>query len=206
MRNSRNLLVGSLNVLTLCAALAASARAEDRMMHTPPGARPGELAIFSAANFNGRSHYVTGERANIVLPFIPRSVMTAPGERWRVCSQINFRGPCVTASGEYGTMARLGVWSLRSAQPAGASGGGGVGLGDPGPSLRGMASEFFPAPRDRGRRALACPGGVASANCAAESADRWCRARGYTGSGHELLETVGRDVVLADVLCQRRAG
>ena len=68
-------------------------------------------------------------------------------------------------------------------------------------SLRGMAAEFYPAPAQRGGRVLACPTGSATANCAAVSADRFCRSVGWNGARSQSLQSEGRRVYLADVLC-----
>ena len=50
---------------------------------------------------------------------------------------------------------------------------------------------------------LACARGAATANCAAQTADNWCRSIGWNGSAREHMETVGGRVYLADVLCVR---
>ena len=50
---------------------------------------------------------------------------------------------------------------------------------------------------------LACARGSAAANCAAQTADNWCRSIGWNGSAREHMETVGGRVYLADVLCVR---
>ncbi|MGK6354698.1 hypothetical protein ACMGDH_05660 [Sphingomonas sp. DT-207] len=66
-----------------------------------------------------------------------------------------------------------------------------------------MAAEFFTAPAQGGQRIRACNRGSASANCAAATADAFCRARGWNGSAREAMQTIGRQVYLADVLCTR---
>src|SRR5690606_18117457 len=94
----------------LISGTAAWAQPADRMARPPVSARPGELVLFSGLNYSGRSFYVTGARTNIDAPFTPRSLMTAAGEQWRLCGSYNFRPPCVTASGGYPAIIRLGVW------------------------------------------------------------------------------------------------
>jgi len=67
-----------------------------------------------------------------------------------------------------------------------------------------MAAEFFPAPGGRdGRRLLSCENGGATANCAAATADRFCKSIGWSGSASQRQETVNGRVYLADVLCTR---
>ena len=131
--------------------------------------------------------------------------MLAPGDIWQVCANTNFRNPCAQVDGSRPERGVLTFVDVRSAQLTV------EGLGDSfsasgfaGPSLRGMASEFFRAPESGGQRVLACRTGPASANCAADTASRFCRARGYAGgAAFQRMETVrGRDY-LADVLCSR---
>jgi hypothetical protein len=64
-----------------------------------------------------------------------------------------------------------------------------------------MSAEFFRAPSSNGQRVISCPQG--SAACAADSADRYCRERGWTASSYERQETVAGRNYLADVLCTR---
>ena len=87
----------------------------------------------------------------------------------------------------------------------GGGGGGGddFGSGFAGPTLRGMASEFFRAPESRGQRVVACRFGPATANCAADTAGRFCQARGYADSAFQRMETIRGQTFLADVLCSR---
>jgi hypothetical protein len=67
-----------------------------------------------------------------------------------------------------------------------------------------MGAEFFPAPRNRnGSRVLSCRNGGSTANCAARTADEFCRSAGWNGSAHETQQTEARRVYLADVLCVR---
>jgi len=66
-----------------------------------------------------------------------------------------------------------------------------------------MASEFFRAPESRGERILACRFGPETAACAADTANQFCRARGYVGAAFSRMETVRNRTFLADVLCSR---
>src|SRR3546814_16723553 len=89
--------------------------------------------------------------------------------------------------------------TIQSMRPVGGSG------GDPHPpandqSVRGNFAEFHTQPTTRGVRVLACTGS-ATANCAARSADNWCRPIGWNGSAREHLETRQGRVYLPDVHC-----
>jgi hypothetical protein len=170
------------------------------------GARPGQLVFFSDANFRGRSFNVTGARNSLTIPFRPRSFQVALGESWQLCANTNFRSPCSQIDRSRPDRGPLTLVNIRSARPVGGGGGGGdfSGSGFAGQSLRGMASEFFRAPEDRGSRVPACRGGPPTANCAADTAGRFCRARGYAGgSAFQRIETVRGQDFLADVLCSR---
>jgi hypothetical protein len=189
----------------LLAPLLISAQSTDRMYRPPETARPGELAFFSGAGFQGRSYYVTGPRAKLSIPFLARSYRVAPGDRWQLCARADYRQPCVTVSASDADRGMMTGFQVRSARPVG---GGGddddFGSGYGGPSMQGMASEFFRAPESRGRRVIACRRGSVTAACIADTADRFCRARGYAGgSAYQRAETVGRETYLADVLCSR---
>jgi hypothetical protein len=72
-----------------------------------------------------------------------------------------------------------------------------------GTSLRGISGEYFPAPGRNGYRILSCPNGGSTANCAAQTANNYCKSLGYGGSASQTQETVNRRVYLADVLCTR---
>lgn len=66
--------------------------------------------------------------------------------------------------------------------------------------MQGMASRYYPAPAVNGRRIRVAP---SSADRAKDRADRFCKRAGYTHSRFQLLQTVGGQVFLADVLCTR---
>jgi hypothetical protein len=70
------------------------------------------------------------------------------------------------------------------------------------PSLRGIDAEFRPTPWLNGRRVLAYERGMSTA-CVVQSADRYCRAIGWTHSAHHLTRTEGGRPVLVDVFCVR---
>ncbi|WP_448660346.1 beta/gamma crystallin-related protein [Sphingomonas sp. CJ99] len=163
-----------------------------------------EATIYRDLNYRGPAMAVQEAQPNLRLAWPVTSIQVTRG-RWQLCAEPNFRGNCITVDRSEANIAgRLGPRSqLGSIRPIRAGGGGGGDTGNPGPSLRGMAAEFFPAPRRFGERIPACPRGNATAQCAAETADAFCRQRGWTGSARQALETVSRRVMLADVLCTR---
>ena len=65
-----------------------------------------------------------------------------------------------------------------------------------GGSLRGMSAEFFTQPSDARGRIVSCASGAAA--CAADSADRFCRSRGWTAASYHCQETVAGRNFLAD--------
>ncbi|MGC6401583.1 beta/gamma crystallin-related protein [Sphingomonas sp. FW199] len=165
-----------------------------------------EATIYRDLGYRGPAVAVQEAQPNLRLSWPVTSIRVTRG-RWQLCAEPNYRGMCITVDrSEPNIAGRLGPRSaLQSMRPMGGGGGGGGGgdTGNPGPSLRGMASEFFPAPRRFGERIPACARGSATAQCAATTADAFCRQRGWTGSAREALETVSRRVMLADVLCTR---
>lgn len=180
--------------------LAAPSAAQVETMH-----RPGttEATIYRDTGFRGPAMAVSRAEANLRLAW-PVTSIRVKGGTWQLCNGANFRGTCITVTRDDANITgRLGRGSvLQSIRPIGGPGGGGGGaIG--GKSLRGMAAEFHPAPTRGGQRVAACRQGSASANCAAQSADAFCKAAGWTGSARQSMETVGRVVYLADVLCTR---
>lgn len=177
---------------------------------TAATAQSGTATIYRDRNFSGPAVAVSQTSPNMRLNFQVQSVRINGGA-WELCQQANFRGDCLVVGQTTSDLRRTYNWAgpLQSMRPVnGGSGGGGSGGGSSQQSLRGMASEFFPAPRN-GRnpgaaRVLACPGSNnASPVCASQNADRFCRTMGWNGSARELMETVNRRAYLADVLCVR---
>jgi hypothetical protein len=194
----------ALTIILLGCGSAASAQTQGITTLPETLSRPGELVFFSDTNFRGRTFSVTGSRSNLTLPFTARSYRVAPGDAWQVCANANFRIPCVQIDQSRPDRRLLTVVNIRSVRPARGGGDNFSGSGPAGPSLRGMASEFFRAPEDRGSRVLACRSGPPTASCAADTAARFCRARGYAGgSAFSRIETVRNQDFLADVLCSR---
>lgn len=181
------------------AALAQAAIGQDERIFRPPAAP--EAIIYRDAGFNGPAVNVTQAQPNLGLAWRVNSIRVRSG-RWELCERTNFRGTCRSYNADTPMLGNLlrGI-TVQSIRPSGGSGGGET----PGnnPSLRGMAAEFYPAPALQGRRVLACTRGSATANCAAQSADRFCQQFGWTGSARQAMETVSGRVYLADVLCSR---
>ena len=119
---------------------------------------------------------------------------------WELCTQRNYQGRCTTVAATEPDLRRAGFsGELRSMRPTGGP------SGPPSssdPSLRGMAAEFRPTPMLNGRRVVACERG-SSAACAADSANRYCRAIGWTRSAHQLVRSEGGRPFLVNVLCVR---
>ena len=176
----------------------------------PPIGSSREATIYRDANFQGPAVTLTQADPNMRLAWPVNSIKVVRGA-WQLCSQPNYRGDCVTLTQSRPLISGLGRGNvLRSIRPLGSDpnpgpgpGPGGPGIGNPGPSLRGMAAEFFPRPADNRGRVPACDRGSATASCAARTADQFCRVRGWTGSAREAMETENRRAYLADVLCTR---
>ena len=175
-------------------------------------AQSGNATIYRDRNFSGPAVAVDKANPNMRLNFQVLSIRVERGP-WEICSQPNFRGNCQIIRQSSADLRRSHNWAgaLQSMRPAdtgwGGGGSGGGGSGGVQQSLKGMASEFFPAPRANGRpgaaRVLACSSGTPTAACAAKSADAFCRTAGWGGSARELMETENRRIYLADVLCVR---
>lgn len=176
-------------------------------------AQGGATTIYRDTDFRGPAVAVERDNPNLALRFQLFSIRVAGGERWDLCPQPGFRGRCLTVDRTVPDLRRAYGWpgrlpSMRRVGDDGWASGGDGGTGGTSPSLRGMASHDFPKPRTgrggtEGQRVLACPQGSATATCARGNADIFCRTRGWTRSAHQLMETQGRQVYLADVLCVR---
>jgi len=189
-------------------ALPGAARGQEERR---PDLGPMEATIYRDANYQGPAVAMSRADPDLRLAWPVLSIRVTRGA-WQLCSEPNYRGQCVTLTQSRpllsGSFGRGNV--LRSIRPLGTDpypgpgGPGGPGQGgNVGPSLRGMAAEFFPRPADRQGRLLACQRGSATASCAARTADDFCRREGWTGAARQALETENRRVYLADVLCTR---
>jgi hypothetical protein len=165
-----------------------------------PGAsaqRSGEITLFSGIGFTGRAFTLTGPRETLNLGWTVRSVRAGGGPSWDLCTGSRFRAPCNRLTRSV-TNVR---WTVASARPTVATPGPAPIPPGGGQSLRGMSAEFFVAPSDGRNRVEACRQGTAA--CAAESADRFCRSRGWTRATYQRQETVGGRNYITDVLCTR---
>ncbi len=174
-------------------------------MTAPAAAQRSEATIYRDANFSGPAMFIDRANPNLGLAWPVRSIRV-PAGNWELCPQTNFRGTCMIIGQNTADLRRAYGWAgpLQSMRPLNQGGGGGNGGGGGGTypgSLRGMASEFFPAPRSGNSRVLACRNNNATANCAADTADRFCRSVGWRGALHQTMQSERNRVYLADVLC-----
>lgn len=182
-------------------AVAATAAAQTDKM-APMG--QGEATIYRDVGFQGPAVFVGEAKSDLQLNWPVRSIRVRSGT-WELCARTRFRSPCARVSADEADLRRVSrlLYAVQSMRP--------VGYAPPvqpeppvGASLRGMSSEFFPAPGDRnGRRVLSCSSGSATANCAARTADNYCKGLGWGGSASQTQETIYSRVYLADVLCTR---
>jgi hypothetical protein len=183
-------------VLALAGVTAVAAQ-EDKMWR--PDAPP-EAIIYRDSGYQGPAVNVSQPQPNLGLAWRVNAIRVRAG-RWQLCERTNYRGDCRTVDYDrpvLGTPMR-GIM-VQSMRPIG---GGGSGGNEPGrnPSLRGMASEFYPAPARGGYRVLACPTGSATASCAQRNANNFCGAMGWRRSARQTMETVRQRTYLADVVC-----
>ena len=183
------------------AGLFASSSAqppEDKML------RPPEATIYRDAAYKGPAVFIGEEKSNLGLAWPVNSIRVASG-RWELCERTRFRGQCRTVDRDTPMMGNIlrGI-TVQSIRPVG-SGGGGWNPNPPanGQVARGNFAEFHTQPSQGNYRVLACTRGSATANCAAQTADTWCRSIGWNGSAREHMETVAGRIYLADVLCVR---
>ncbi len=170
----------------------------------------GEATIYRDGGYRGPAVFVDEAKPNLDLPWPVNSIRIASG-RWELCEQTRFRGDCRTVTRDtplLGNLLRgLTVQSMRPVRSEADSGSGsGFGVEANDQVLRGRFAEFHTQPAARGFRIPACPQGQATARCAATTADNYCRSMNWTEASSEHLETVGRGVFLADVLCVRAVG
>ena len=183
----RRLIAGAV----LCSGmLPAQALAQDQ--------ERGTAVLYSKGNFQGARRTITGPTTNSP-PFTAKSVQLPAGEDWEFCNGNTYSG-CRRVSGSDPAI----VLSVRSARPVGSAVVARPGtLLPPGTittqSIRGVASEYFVAPERDGQRISVKDDGEAK-----KAADALCRAAGWRGSRHEVVETVNGGTFLADVLCVQK--
>jgi hypothetical protein len=170
------------------------------LMATATVAQADRATIYRDPGFRGPAVAVERANPNMRLGFEVYSIRIMGGP-WELCPEPNYRGRCLTVGQSTSDLRRTFGWQgpLQSIRPAGGGGGGPVG----GQSLRGMASEYYPAPRQSGQRVEACRRGTATSSCAAATADRFCRDAGWNGASHQMMQSANGRTYLADVLCVR---
>lgn len=152
----------------------------------------GELTLFNRGHFGGARRTVIGP-TQYIPEFVARSIQIPAGTQWELCSGNKFSG-----CRQFNKSTPAMVMTVRSARPVAAVLPAAAATLAPGQSLRGVASEYFVAP-DQGGRRVAVEQGTAEAG--SQRAHEFCRSRGWRSSAHERLQTVEGGVYLADVLC-----
>lgn len=176
--------------------VTAVAAQEDRMWRPE---QPPEAIIYRDAGYQGSAVNVSEPQPNLGLAWNVKSIRVRSGE-WQLCERANYRGECKTVDRDNPLFGRpLRGMTVQSMRPLGSN----AGPGEPGnnPTLRGMASQFYPAPARGGYRVQACPTGSATAACAERNAQSFCTAMGWRLSARQMMETVRGRAYLADVLC-----
>ncbi|AMU92000.1 beta/gamma crystallin-related protein [Sphingopyxis macrogoltabida] len=166
--------------------------------------RPPEATIYRDAAYRGPAVFIGEAKSNLGLAWPVNSIRVASG-RWELCEKTRYRGTCRTVERDTPMLGNvLRGLTIQSIRPVG-SGGGGWNPNPPANDqvVRGNFAEFHTQPGTGGYRVLACANGSSTANCAARTADTWCRSVGWNGSAREHMETVANRVYLADVLCVR---
>lgn len=133
MRVFRFGILSSLAVVAFVAALSTEIMGQDeRMMGGGPG-----ITVFEDRNFRGDAATYQTNVSNLPSRFNNRisSIRVGPGEQWQVCDQSNYRGQCVTISGEESDL-RRNDWDNRISSLRRLSGGGGGGWGGGGNTVR----------------------------------------------------------------------
>lgn len=169
-------------------------QADERFRPPTQGQDGLEAIVHRDTFFSGPFQSVTTSRTNLNLSWEVRSIRVRSGE-WQICTGTNFTGRCTTIDRDTPTLSP----QFRSIQSMRPTGGWGTGLGQ---SLRGAASEFFPAPRRNGQR-IECQGGGSNSSCARQAANQFCRSVGWLVARTQAIETEGGRSFVADVLCAR---
>ncbi len=164
--------------------------------------RPAEATLYRDAAYRGPAVAVGEAKPNLGLAWPVNSVRVASG-RWELCEKTRYRGACRTIERDTPMLNNvLRGLTIQSIRPLGSDGGGWQQPAND-QVARGNFAEFHTQPARSNSRLLACEVGAATANCAARTADTYCRSIGWNGSAREHMETVSGRVYLADVLCVR---
>lgn len=171
----------------VAASLSAQAAAQDQ------GA-----TLYSKGHFTGSSMTIAGPTTKMT-PFQVKSLRIPSGTVWELCSGNTFTG-CERFSESKAAIART-VRSVRPVAPPIAESVAVPGQGPvagSGPSLRGLASEFFVVPAQERARIEVSDKVAGSASTAATA---FCRTHGWRMSVYERVQTISGRTFLADVLC-----
>lgn len=184
-----------------CLVLAGTTAVGSAQPMTKPAPGQAEATIYRDANFSGPAVAIQAEEPDLGLAWRVRSIRVPSGS-WQLCTERNYRGTCVTVDRDRNRLGPFGAGLIvQSARYTGGGWNGGGSPGNGGESLRGMASQFYSLPMLYGREVPACTRGSATANCAKQTADRFCADMGWRLSVHVRMETRSGQVVLRDVLC-----
>lgn len=175
--------------VVLAALLPAASQAQD--------ASSTELVLYPKGNYKGAGYSVAGASQSMRV-FTVRSVKIPDGMSWELCSGNTFTGCTEFQKSDPGMV--MTVRSVRPVAPRITTVGAQVGavVTGPNPSLRGMASEYFVAPDDRGAR-IEVPEG--SNEAMSRRAQDFCRTRGWRTAAYARLQSLDGRNFLADVLC-----
>lgn len=166
--------------------------------------RPPEATIYRDAAYKGPAVFIGSEKSNLGLAWPVNSIRVASG-RWELCQKTRYRGTCRIVERDTPMLNNIlrGI-TIQSMRPVSGGGGGWNPMPPANDQVaRGNFAEFHTQPSQGSYRVLACTRGSATANCAAQTADSWCRSIGWNGSAREHMETVSGREYLADVLCVR---
>lgn len=195
--------------ILVAAALSAGTGAFSYSSAQPPDERlyrPPEATIYRDAAYKGPAVFIGEAKPNLGLSWPVNSVRVKSG-RWELCDRTRYRGNCRIIERDTPMLNNIlrGI-TVQSIRPVGGGGGGGGWNPQPPANdqmVRGNFAEFHTQPSQGNFRVPACTRGSATASCAAQSADTWCRSIGWNGSAREHIETVAGREYLADVLCVR---
>ncbi|GAA4748543.1 hypothetical protein GCM10023264_13310 [Sphingomonas daechungensis] len=176
--------------VAMAALLPAQSHAQDQEQSS-------ELVLYPKGHFKGGGYAIAGASQSMRV-FTVKSVKIPEGQAWELCSGNTFTG-CKEFSQSDEAMV-FNVRSVRPVAPKITTVGATVGavVTGPNPSLRGMASEYFVAPDDRGAR-IEVPEGTGEAM--SKRAETFCRSRGWRTQVYARLQTLEGRSFLADVLC-----
>ena len=179
-----------LGAAAIAALLPGQAQAQEQA--------PAELTMFAKGRYKGATYSVSGASQSMRIPFTVKSVQIPEGQAWELCSGNTFSGCKEFTESDPSTV--INVRSVRPIAPRITTVAPTVGavVTGPNPSLRGMASEYFVAPDDRGARIEVTPGTNEAMSTRARD---FCRTRGWRNSIYARLQTIDGRTFIADVLC-----